>query len=67
MWVKLSEVIRMEAKKVYSKIQSLFDLPPGKGFADAFDAEVKAFHESTKDLPEEKLHLLTRDPTKSLI
>jgi hypothetical protein len=62
-WASLSEAIREEASKVYSKIRSLFVLAPGKTFLETFDAEVESFRKAAKNIPVEKLLLLVKDPT----
>ncbi len=62
-WASLSEAIRNEANKVYSKIRSLFVLAPGKTFFETFDAEVEGYREAAKNIPVEKLQLLVKDPT----
>ena len=61
-WLRLSDVIRRESTKVYSKMRSLFTLPAGKNFVDTFEAEVRKYQEATKDYSSEKLLYLVKDP-----
>jgi len=61
---KLSESIRTESAKVFSKIRILFQPESGDDFFENFEAAVAAYRDRVKGLPAAKQLILVRDPTK---
>jgi hypothetical protein len=61
---KLSESIRTESAKVFSKIKFLFQPESGDHFFENFEAAVAAYRDRVKGLPAAKQLILVRDPTK---
>ncbi|XP_022192041.2 PC4 and SFRS1-interacting protein isoform X2 [Nilaparvata lugens] len=58
-----ASMIRTKAEYVYNKLKSLFTVPDGKTFREAFAEEVKAFSKRTENLSVDEVFRLTKDPT----
>jgi len=61
---RLSESIRTEATKVFTKMKSMFGPASKNNFLQVFDDEVAAFRTATKGMAHHDLVILVKDPTK---
>ena len=55
--------MRTEATKAFARIKSLFSATIKSNFDNAFEDEVAAFREATKDMPQQRIALLVKDPS----